>query len=246
MLRMLCGLLVCGATVSAAQAADPLDIVKKAIEANGGKAALTKHKAAVLSGKGTVNAQGMKLSYNATWSFQDPDKMNVQIETDVNGMTFKINHVYDGKNGWMKIGDMVMKMSDDQLKAISTQMKVEKINTLVPLLDKKKYTVSSLGEEKVKGKKAIGLNVVGKDGTDVNIYFDPKTYYMVKQVYQTKSEDGKDVSQAVYMSGYKKVKGVPMPTKLNILQDDKQYVTAEFEKIELKDKLDAKLFKKPE
>ena len=246
MLRMLCGLLVCCTAASAANAAEPLDIVKKAIKANGGEKALTTQKSVVMTGKGTVNTQGMKLEYTATWRFNYPDKMNVQIETDVNGMVFKINHVYDGKKGWIKVAGMVMEMSKDQLSAVTTQMKVEKINTLVPLLDTKKYTVSSLGEEKVNGKKAIGLNVVGKDGSDVNLYLDPKTYFIVKEVYQTKSEEGKDVSQAVYLSGYKKVKGVPMPMKLNIKQDDKQYVTAEFETVELKDKLDAKLFKKPE
>lgn len=246
MLRMLCGLLVCGTAVSAADAAEPLDIVKKAIKANGGKEALTKQNAVVLTGKGKVNTQGMKLEYTATWRFHYPDKMNVQIETDVNGMVFKINHVFNGKKGWTKVAGMIMEMTEDQLKAATIQMKVEKINTLVPLLDKKKYTVSSLGEEKVNGKKAIGLNVVGKDGSDVNLYLDPKTYYIVKEVYQTKSEEGKDVSQAVYMSGYKNVKGVPMPMKLSIKQEGKQYVTAEFETVEFKDKLDAKLFKKPE
>lgn len=245
MLRMLCGLLVCCVSMNAANAAEPLDVVKKAIEANGGKKALTKYDAAVLTGKGTVMTQGMKLEYSATWSFHYPDKLRVDIETDVMGMPFKIAQIYNGKDGWSKIGDMVMKMTDDQKKALAMQMKVDVASTFVPLLEKKKYTVSSLGEEKVKGKPAIGLNVTGKDGLDVNLYLDAKSYLLVKQVYQTKSEDGKDVTQTVYPTAYKKVKGVPFPMKLTIQQEGKTFVTAEFSEVEFKDKLDAKLFSKP-
>ena len=69
---------------------------------------------------------------------------------------------------------------------------------------------------------------------------------IVKHEFQTVDETGKEVTQTAYMSAFKKFNGLIMPTKINIQQDGKKYVTAEFTKVEFKDKLDASLFKKPE
>ena len=162
------------------------------------------------------------------------------------GMDVTFLQVLSGKDGWLKVNDMeTMALPDVQLKAMKTQFLVDEAATLVPLLDKKKYTLASLGESKVKGKAAIGINVTSKAGLDVNMYFDPKTYMIIKHEYQSVNEIGKEVTQTAYMSGFKKFKGMVMATKMNIQQDGKKHVTVEFTKVELKEKLDACLFKKP-
>ena len=97
----------------------------------------------------------------------------------------------------------------------------------------------------MKGKAAIGINITSKAGLDVNFYFDPKTYMIIKHEFQTVNETGKEVTQTAYMSGFKKFNGITIPTKLDIRQEGKKYVNAEVTKVELKDKLDASLFKKP-
>ncbi len=249
MKRLLGGLVVCCAVSVAApvvQADDTLDVVKKAIKANGGKAVIEKQKALVLQGKGTVDANGMKLEYTATWKIEYPRRMRVEIDTEVMGQTFKVLQVYNGKEGWQKVGDMeTMSLPDGQLSALKMQLQVEVAGTFVPLLDKTKYTVSNIGDVKVNGKPAIGLNVTNKTGMDVNFYLDPKTYLLIKQEYQTKNETGKEVTQSVFMKKYKKVKGVPFPMSLEILHDGKKYVTAEFSDVAIKEKLEDSLFKKP-
>ncbi|GAB4135408.1 MAG: hypothetical protein Tsb009_01640 [Planctomycetaceae bacterium] len=250
MKRHFWGLMVCLLVAGFSQevrAADALDVVKKAIKANGGKANIEKYKAATLQGSGKVSSMGAMLEYTATWHFDYPKRMRVEINTDVMGQEFNIIHVYDGKQGWQKIANMkAMPLPEAQLKALKTQMQVELASTLVPLLDTKKYTVSNLGEVKVNGKNAIGLNVTNKSGLDANFYFDPKTFLLIKQEYQSVNETGKEVTQSVLLSGYKKTKGIPYPTKLQVLQDGKLYVTAEFTEVELKEKHDDSLFKKPE
>ncbi|MFQ5733456.1 MAG: hypothetical protein ACE5KM_16080 [Planctomycetaceae bacterium] len=249
-MRLLCGMLACvvsaGLTASA-QADDAIEVIKKAVQANGGKEKIEKYKAVEMKGTGTVTTNGMKLEYTGHWWMQYPGKYRIEIETEVNGMAFHIVNVVNGKEGWQKVGDMkTMKLPKVQLETVQTQMKVEHAGTLVPLLDKKKYSVSSVGEVKVKGKKAIGLNVTDKSGLDVNFYFDPKTYMLIKEEYQSKDETGKEVTQTVFLSGYKEKDGVPFPTKIEVQHDGKTFVTAEFSEVKVHKSIDDEQFAKPE
>ena len=249
MSRLLTGLLVCCVAAgmqAKANAAEPLDVIKKAIKAHGGKEKLKKYKAAIVEGKGTVNTQGMELKYEAKSQVHYPARYRVEISMNVMGMDITVLQVMNGKEGWLKVNDMkTMALPDAQLKAVKTQFLVDEAVRLLPLLDKKKYTLSSVGESKVKGKPAIGINITSKAGLDVNFYFDPKTYMIIKYEFQTVNETGKEVMQTSFLSGFKKFNGMVMPTKLNIQQDGKKFVTAEITKVEFKEKLEASLFEKP-
>jgi outer membrane lipoprotein-sorting protein len=239
-------IVVTAAVGAPAQADEVTDVINKAIKAHGGKAALSKYRAATLKGSGTVNAMGMELKYTATWYFSFPGNYRVELEADADGNTIKVLQVSNGKEGWQKIADMAtMELPKNEMENVKKQMAMEEISTLVPLLDKKKYTVATLGDVKVRGKKAIGLNVMSKDGVDVNLYLDPESFMIVKHQYQAKDPAGKEVTQSVYPSGFKKYNGVVMPAKVLIDHDDKKFVTAEFSEIKLSEKLDASLFKKP-
>lgn len=243
---MIACLIGCFAVAAQAQAAEPLEVIKKAVKANGGKEKLAKYDAMVAKGKGVVNTQGMELKYEATWKFHYPNRMRVEIEANAMGQTIAFVQVFDGAKGWQNIAGMgTVEMNKDQLTALKKQMQADTVGRLFPLLDTKKYKISSVGESDVNGKKAIGLNVTNKDGLDINLYFDKQSYMLLKQEYQTKNETGQDVLQAVLFHGYKKVKGIPVPMKLEILQDGKKFVTAEFTQVELKEKLDASEFAKP-
>lgn len=229
-----------------ARADEVTDVINKAIKAHGGKDNLTKYKAATLEGSGTVSVQGMELKYTATWYYSFPMRYRVEIDADANGTPIKVVQVVGGKQAWQKIGDMeTRKLPKNDFDNIKAQMAAQEIGMLVPLLDPKKYTVSTLGDVKVKGRKAIGLNVTSKGGLDVNLYFDPKTLMVVKQQYQVKDPAGKEVTQSLYPSKFKTFNGVPMPMKLVIEHDDKKFVTAEFTEIKLSKSLDENLFKKP-
>lgn len=232
--------------IATAFAAEPIEVIKKAIDANGGKDKLSKYNAMSFSGGGEVNAGDMKLEYTGTWYFAYPDKMRFDLESTVGGNTFKGSFVVNGKEGWQKFGDMaVSKMNADQLKAFQVQIAVGEASSLVPLLDGKRYRLSSVGEVDVNGTKTIGINVTNKSGLDVNFYFDPKTWLIVKEEYQTKTETGKDVAQSVYRSKYKKVDGVMMPMAIVIHHDGKQAVTAKIDSVQFDEKVNADLFKKP-
>ena len=247
MRQVLCGWLCClvVASTTALSADDSLETVKKSIAAHGGKEKLSQFRAVILTGGGKVFTNDMELDYTAKWYFGYPDRFRIELSTTVNGQTIDVVQVYDGKEGWVKVGDNTVKLNEAQLKALKVQLQVGEVGRLVPLLNTKKYTVGPLGETDIRGQKCIGINVTGTDGTDVNLYFHPQTFYVVKQEYPTKDEKGNDVSQAAFLSGYKKFNGIAMPTKLEVQQNGKKFITAEFSEVELKEKLDDNLFQKP-
>jgi outer membrane lipoprotein-sorting protein len=245
-LSELAAILVLAATGLSAQADEVTNVINKAIKANGGKDALTKYKAATMKGSGTVNVMGMEIKYSATWYYLYPSLYRVDLEGEAGGMTFKVVQVSDGKEGWQKIGDMeTMKLPKNDFDNVKSQIAIQEITTLLPLLDKKRYTVASLGDVKVKGKKAIGLNVTSKGGVDVNLYFDPTTLMIIKLQHQAKDPTGKEVTQTLFMNSFKKIQGVAFPTKVQVDQDGKKFVTVEFSEIKVSEKLDASVFKKP-
>lgn len=248
MRQILCGWLGClvvVASTTALSAADSLETVKKSIAAHGGKEKLSKFRSVILTGGGKVFTNEMELDYTAKWYFDYPNRFRIELSTTVNGQPIDVVQVYNGKEGWVKAGGNTVKLDDNQLKALQVQLQVGEVGRLVPLLNSKKYTLGPLGEVDIKGVKCIGINVTGTDGTDVNLYFHPQTFYIVKQEYPTKDEKGNDVSQAAFLSGYKKFSGIAMPTRMEIQQNGKKFITAAFSEIELKEKLDDNLFQKP-
>lgn len=231
---------------SRVHADDALQIIRKAIQAGGGKEKLAKYRAATLSGKGTLDTQGMVLEYTANWSVSYPGKYRIELEGSVMGQPFSVTQVFDGKDGWVKINDMAaIKMTEAQRSAIRRQLQVDQASRLLPLLDTKNYTVAPVGKVKVDGKDAIGLNVTNKSGLDVNLYFDTKTCLLVKQEYPSQDENGKEVTQTVFLRDFKRFNGIAFPTKLEIQHDGKKFVTAQFSTVELHEKIDENLFTKP-
>jgi outer membrane lipoprotein-sorting protein len=239
--------LICLTNGLALQAETPLDVIKKGIAANGGKEKLEKFHAAEMTGKGVVDASGMKFEYTGHWQIHYPDRYRVEISAEINDVPFKIVQVVSGKEGWQKIADMeTTPLPAPQLEGLRTQLRVDYASTLLPLLDTEKYKLSTTGAAEVKGKKALGVNVTDGDKLDVGFYFDPETYLLAKQDYASKDQLGKDVTQTVYFSDYKQRNGIPFPHKIEIQHDGQTFVTAEFTEVKLHEKLDADLFKKPE
>ncbi len=249
MQKMICGLMVCCFGVAAAPvtAADESTVlIEKAIKASGGRKALEKYKAAISKASGTINLMGMSIKYSGTFYVLPPNKFHVVMEITVMGQNITITQVVNGDKAWIKINNLAtMEMTKIQLEIVRQQMAVDYASSLLPLLDKKKYTLSNVGEITVGESKAMGINVTAKGGLDVNLYFDKKTHMLVKQQFQTKDETGKEVNQEAYFSSYKKFKGLAYPTKVRVDRDGKKFLTSEISEIQLKETIPDSIFTKP-
>jgi cell division protein ZapA (FtsZ GTPase activity inhibitor) len=184
------------------------EIVGKAIKAVGPEEKIAKLKALTIKFKGKIQQMGMEIPFAGEVIAQGADQNKVSIDIDVNGQKTATNTNHNRKKGWTKIGDMIMDMSEEQLKEVQEGAKESWIASLVPLKDKA-YTLSSLGEVKVNDRPALGIRVASKGHRDVNLYFDKDSSLLLKTEMRVKDEmSGQEVNQESYYSDYKEVNGL--------------------------------------
>jgi hypothetical protein len=243
------GLILAAAPAARADAeADARAIIDKAIKAHGGADNLNKYKAMVAKMKGKVEVNGMTIDYSSTASVQSPDKMRVDTEVEVMGQKFTFVQILNGDKGWIKVLDKVMEMDKDQVAEAREHLYASWVGTLAPLTDKA-FKLSPMGESKVDGKDAVGVQVSYKDRRDVNLFFDKKTGMLVKT--ETRSKDllggnNQEFTAETFHSSYKEFNGIQRPVKLILKRDGKDFGEAEITEYEGKEKLDDSVFAKPE
>jgi hypothetical protein len=219
-------------------------VIDKAIKAHGGEKALAKVKAGQAKSKGTVHLMG-GLEYTGEDYFQSPDKFKQVINLTIGGKNFTQTIAYDGKKGWLQFNDTVKDLEDNLVNVVKESIYAENLARLLPLKDKK-YKLSPLGEVKVEGRDAVGVQVSLKGRKDVNLYFDKAKHLLLKtemRIVDPQSEQ--EVTQAKLYLDYKETDGLQMPMKIRILKDGEKYVDAEITEWQVLDSLDASVFAKP-
>ena len=244
-LTLLAPLALVLAPASARAADEPKDILAKAIKAHGGEELLTKNKAAQIKTKGKITLGGAEIEFTQEVSYMSPDKLRESMELTVGGMTFNTLTLVNGDKMVLEVNGKEMEVPDQAKAALKDVGHILAIGQLVPLKDKK-YELSLIGEDKVEGKKVVGIRVSAKDQKDVSVYFDKETWLLAKMEHRgTEPATGKEVNEERIITEYGKSKsGVPQPKKMVVKHDGKQFLEAEVVEITNLEKLDDSVFKK--
>jgi hypothetical protein len=225
---------------------DPKEIVAKAIKAHGGEEFLTKNKAAQLKSKGKINIPGAgEFDFTQETAFMLPDKFRDSIEFTVMNMKINVVTVVNGEKVSLELNGKEIDGADKVKKAIQDTGHVMDVGRLVTLKDKA-YELSLIGEDKVEGKKVIGVRVTKKGQKDVSVFFDKETGLIAKLEYRG-AEPGTDneVNEERIVKEYEKNKdGIPLAKKVLIKHDGKTFLEAEVLEIKYFEKLDDSEFKK--
>ena len=123
-------------------------------------------------------------------------------------------------------------MADKVKTAIKDVGHVQEVARLVPLKDKA-FEVSLIGDDKVEGKKVVGIRVTKKGQKDVSVFFDKETGLLAKLEYRG-AEPGTDneVNEERIIKEYEKnADGIPLAKKIVIKHDGKQFLEAEVTEI---------------
>lgn len=225
-------LLFAAATVSAqAQTAD--DIINKHIEAIGGKEKLS-----------AINSVRMESSMSVMG--QEAPATSVVVngkgarsDVSFNGQT--ITQVYTDKGGWginpMTGQSAPQAMPSEQYEAAQDQI------WIVPLMNYKAngYTAELQGKEKVGNVDAYKVRVVkGSNGT--TYYFDPTTYYLVRQVKSAEMM-GQQIDVVTTYSDYRKSDiGWLMPYAASIDMGGQMSMDMKVNKVEINPTVDPAVF----
>jgi hypothetical protein len=243
-------LLACGFTLLAAVTARAGDdaaraLLDKALKAHGGEANLAKWPAVTAKIKGTFHGLGVAIPVTGEFAAEGADRARFAIEGQVDGQTFRLIQVLDGKQGWIKTNDDAAEELDkEDLAEAREEAYAELVATLVPLRDKK-FSLAPLGEIAVNHRPALGVTVSSKGRRDVNLYFDKKSGLLVKTESRVKDDNGQEVTEETFLGDYKEVQGTKQAMKLTIRRDGNPYLECEVTECRLEERLDPSVFAKP-
>jgi hypothetical protein len=231
---------------SARAADEPKDILAKAIKAHGGEDALTKNKAGQFKSKGKMDLPGVgEVEFTQEVAFMVPGKFKETVELKIAGMNISVVTLANGDKQSIELNGKATDLTDGVKGALKTAGHILEIGRLVPLNDKK-YELSIIGEDKVEGKKVIGIRVATKDKPDVSMYFDTETGLLTKLEYRTVDvQSGNEINEERIITEYGKGKdGLPAPKTALLKREGKKFLELEILEYTSLEKLDDSEFKK--
>ncbi len=211
------------------------EIVKKHIDAVGGKVVIDQLKTAYI--ENSVEVMGN----------QSPSKVYI-----VNGKGYKMVAEVMGSQmvtcytdtfGWT-INPMAGMNEPTKLPMDQYKLGHDQIYIGDPLIDysKKGNKLEYLGEEVIGGLNAYKLKLVNALGAESIIYIDPKTYYIVQTVVKMQMMN-QDMIMTNTMSDFRKTDvGYVMPFVSESNFSDQFYITSKISKIEINKEIDPSVF----
>ena len=193
------------------------DILKKMVEAQGGKKVLEKIEDMTSSGNLELIQMGMTGSM--TMYKKEPNKYRMDIE--VMGMI--ITQAFDGETAW---GINPQTGSREEMPEQQAEYMKRMALGIDAFLYPEKYGIAFAykGKEKIEEKDYLVLEQTFSDGYKATLYIDPKTYLSYKTKSTTMNPMGVEVEQETFESDFKKVNGMTIAYSIIIFQGDEEYL----------------------
>jgi len=239
----LVGLLLCWATVAAAQTIE--EIVEKHLTAEGGREALSKLKSRTMAGTLTVGTPNGEVSGTIEIYSKEPNKARTLIKLDLSSFgagEMTRDQRFNGKEGYV-----IDSMQGNQ--EITGKQLEDMKNSYFPnqYLNYKEVEakLELSGKEKIGERDAYIVVFTPKSGSASKHYFDAETYLVTKIVTRpTIPELGGEIEQAIEFQDYREVDGIKVPHQLKVA-GPAQTVTISIKKVEHNTTIDDALFSKP-
>jgi hypothetical protein len=220
-------------------------ILDKAVNALGGEPNLKKCRAATWNYKTTGFAAGLVLEGTGKEAVEWPERYRVVIQSG--GVTAL--YVINGNKGWEQTPDGTREMDKKWMTAMRGDLYFKWLPATILPLREKTFKLEEASEEKVLNRPAAAINVSPRDGPAFTIYFDKENGLPVRMTMKVKEEGtgNESVTERLY-TDYKEIRGIKKAMKIvvNDLTRGTKSSETEIADFQFAEKLDAKLFAKPE
>jgi hypothetical protein len=233
---------------ASAQEAECRAIIDKALKAQGGDKSGLDSKGIHAKGKGIIHIMGMDLNFTLETFNNPPGQIKVILQLNVMNQNIEVVNVVNGDKGWASAAGQLMDLDADQIKEAKEQVHVESVTGLFPLKEKDKgFSLSPLGESKVGDIAVVGVQVAKKGQRDVNLFFDKKTFFLVKAEYRALDPITKqEVTQEKFFHDYKElIPGMKSASRQVIKNDGSPFMELEMTEINAVGRFDASIYAKP-
>jgi hypothetical protein len=229
----------------AAAQTDTRGVIEKAVKAAGGADKLARLKASRAKFKGSLKVEGLDVAMTGEIALQLPGQMRVEIQVEAQGQNVTLLHVINGSKAWFHVSGETLELKGDELADLKEGLYAEHVQTLVPLLKDKGFTLDPLGEVKVNGRDTVGVKVASRGHKDVNLYFDKTTGLLTKMERRALDDAQKEVTEESSYGDYKDVDGVKVPMKVAVRYDGVLFLAMEVTEYGFLDRIDDSEFTRP-
>jgi hypothetical protein len=182
------------ALAAGAAAEDARTLVVQAVGAQGGETPLARRTAVVTKVCGTFTLSGEETAFTGEVSFEPPERSRVTLEAEAGGGPVRLTLALDGGHGWRAIAGRVEDLDAAALADLQRAAYAERVVSLLPLLHDSSFTLTRLGERKVRGVPATAVKVSAAGRPDVVLCFDRSSHLLLKSEYRENAPDGKGKS----------------------------------------------------
>ncbi|MBL8824953.1 MAG: hypothetical protein JNJ77_20365 [Planctomycetia bacterium] len=243
-------LLTMPACLNAQSSAKARELVEKAIQAHGGRAALEKLLTASWKGRGLLYRDGNEekpLPFYGDWHAEKFDKYRYSYAFKGAGGNLPVTSGFlDGK-GWRTM--RVNRGADDLPERLAQAMKEEAhawyVSRLVPLLQSD-YQLTTLPVTQRDNRQILGLKVDRKQFKSMYLFFDKQKGYLT--YIDRKVADMENQQEALVETSYlnfRKMGEATLAQSITMRQGKKMLLEIEMEKVEPKTFFPPKFFEKP-
>lgn len=220
-------------------------ILQKAIQAHGGADKLAKQNAARARSRGTVEVEGMYVPFTAESAVQLPDQHKTRLQLNLQGLSLDLLQVLNGNQAWAGTPGQVKEIRGPLLEEMRESLYATRVQTLVPLLQDKAFTLAPVKPVTLAGRPAVGVKVVSPGHKDVTLYFDKENGLLLKSERRAFDGHGVEVFKETLYGDYKDVDGVKAATKVTTLHDGRKFMEGEVLELKFLDKIAPSEFSRP-
>jgi hypothetical protein len=219
-------------TVLSLQAQTVDEIIEKHLAAIGGKEKLLQLNTLKMEGNFTV--QGMDIPV----VLYQANNKGQRIELSVMGMTGYV--INTPTEGWTFL-PFQGQAAPEAMPAEAVKEANDGLDIQNPLLNyaEKGHKPEYIGKEDFEGTECLKMHLLMKGGSNMTMYFDPKTYYLIRQAVKTKAT-GQEIEQVQTFSNFTKTpEGYIFPMSMTGFGPG----DITFTKVEINQAIDEALFK---
>lgn len=218
---------------------DSQEIIKKAIEAQGGKEALIKAQQFKRTSSGTIFfGQTQNFTDELIVALPTKIKLNIKLDTKENLLM-----CLEGDMGWSIASGFPIDLSKEKIVELKEESYFLLVSNLVSLLEPTSK-LTSLGESKLGNKPVLGIKASIAGGSDISLYFDKETNLLSKAERKGK-QSGVEILKGVQYSDYQANGVAKFATKETHFLGGNKFVENKNIVYTVLDKVDGSLFKKP-
>jgi HEAT repeat protein len=224
LLIALAGWTVLGAPDQALGGPTAEDIVKRAIQAQGGRGSPEEGKVVQVRSKGTTN-QG---TWTSTLTMRLPGQFKNVARLEVQDKPLTLVQVLNGDKVLMSQNGRLQPLTSQVVADLKETRYAAYVASLTPLLDRQTFTLSLLGESPVNGQSAVGVKVESAGHREIRLDFDKASGLLVKTSRRalntlTRTEH----LHEEFRSGFRDVEGGQQPTRFEVRMDGNKIAESE-------------------